>query len=133
MNIGTEVGKVLWFDKKKGYGFVKVIGPDSEFLNKDVFVHYSTIICESNFKALYPGECVSLNVEEDRDENTDKQYKTSNVTGIYGTGLMVDNNDFIIKVIRKSKDRLQDISDEESGVDDGQEEVSSENELNNTQ
>ena len=39
--IGKHVGNVLWFDQKKGYGFVKVINPDSEFLNKEIFVHYS--------------------------------------------------------------------------------------------
>ncbi len=33
-------GKVKWFDKKKGFGFI--IGPDQ----RDVFVHFSVIRCD---------------------------------------------------------------------------------------
>ena len=35
--MGKEVGNVLWFDQKKGYGFVKVTTPDSELNGKEVF------------------------------------------------------------------------------------------------
>ena len=46
----TNIGKVLWFDHKKGWGFIRVINPDSEYLDKEVFVHYSTIECNSSFR-----------------------------------------------------------------------------------
>ena len=40
------VGKVLWFDLKKGYGFIRSEG-------QDVFVHYSKIVApEGEFKQL---------------------------------------------------------------------------------
>jgi cold shock protein len=40
-------GRVLWFDNKKGYGFIKVEGTDEE-----VFVHYSSIQGGDGFKTL---------------------------------------------------------------------------------
>ena len=38
---GKEIGKVIWFDHKKGYGFIHIIS-DTENSNKDVFCHYSS-------------------------------------------------------------------------------------------
>ena len=29
MKVGTEVGNVIWFDQKKGFGFVKILTPGS--------------------------------------------------------------------------------------------------------
>ena len=60
--MGNEVGNVVWFDQKKGFGFIKVITPGSEYLNKEVFVHFSAIQSKNRFKKLYPGENVSLNI-----------------------------------------------------------------------
>ena len=101
--MNTEIGKVIWFDRKKGFGFVKLIDTKSKLHGKDVFVHYSSINSESNFKVLLPGECISIDVEENTDESNDKEFNTSNVTGLFGTKLMVDNEDYILKVIRKKE------------------------------
>jgi len=49
------IGKVKWFDPKKGYGFI--LGPDG----KDVFVHYSNIESDG-FKTLNDGQSVEYNV-----------------------------------------------------------------------
>ena len=46
------IGKVKWFDPKKGYGFI--IGDQGQ----DVFVHYTSIAGEG-FRALKDGETVS--------------------------------------------------------------------------
>jgi len=100
--IGNEVGNVIWFDQKKGFGFIKIITPESEYLEKEVFVHYSSVKSENRFKKLYPGENVSLNVIKNTSENTNgKEYICDNVTGLYGSPLLVDLPNFIIKVIRK--------------------------------
>ena len=100
--IGNEVGNVIWFDQKKGFGFIKIITPESEYLEKEVFVHYSSVNSENRFKKLYPGENVSLNVIKNTSENTNgKEYICDNVTGLYGSPLLVDLPNFIIKVIRK--------------------------------
>jgi len=51
------IGEVLWFDSKRGYGF---IGWDKNSVKqKDLFVHFSDITCEG-FKTLYKGQKVSF-------------------------------------------------------------------------
>jgi len=49
-------GRVKWFDKKKGYGFIEADGQG------DVFVHYSNIEGDG-FRLLKDGEEVSFEVE----------------------------------------------------------------------
>jgi len=49
------IGKVKWFDPKKGYGFI--IGDQGQ----DVFVHYTSIAGEG-FRALKDGETVSYDL-----------------------------------------------------------------------
>lgn len=53
----TEKGRVIWFDVKKGYGFVK------RSSGSDVFVHYSKIIAEAGeFRVLHEGDEVEFEV-----------------------------------------------------------------------
>ena len=100
--MGKEIGNVLWFDQKKGFGFVKVITPDSDLNGNEVFVHYSQIQCESSYKKLYPGENVSLDiVKNDAEDNNGKEFLSQNITGLYGTPLLVDNENYIVKIIRR--------------------------------
>ena len=49
------VGKVLWFNNAKGYGFLSREG------GPDVFVHYSAIQLEG-YKSLSEGEAVEFDV-----------------------------------------------------------------------
>jgi CspA family cold shock protein len=53
-------GKVKWFDKERGYGFISPLGG-----GKDLFVHY-TAIDGSGFKSLDEGEKVTYEVREGR-------------------------------------------------------------------
>ena len=102
VSYGSEVGNVIWFDQKKCFGFGRIINPGSEFLNNEIFVHYSTINSESNFKKLYPGENVSLDVEKNEGDEA-KQFIGKNVTGLFGSKLLVDNDTYSLKVIRKRR------------------------------
>jgi CspA family cold shock protein len=52
-------GKVKWFDGKKGFGFI--VPNDG---NGDVFVHYSAIKSDSEFKLLKEGMSVQYDVTE---------------------------------------------------------------------
>ena len=52
------VGRVKWFNERKGFGF---IGQDS---GDDVFVHFSAIQGDG-FKTLYEGEEVEFEIVED--------------------------------------------------------------------
>ncbi|MCD6405375.1 MAG: cold shock domain-containing protein [Planctomycetes bacterium] len=52
------VGKVKWFDGKKGYGFIEEDGT-----GKDVFVHYSNI-AGSGFRSLEDGDAVEFEIAE---------------------------------------------------------------------
>ena len=107
--IGNEVGNVIWFDQKKGFGFIKIITPESEYSEKEIFVHYSSVKSENRFKKLYPGENVSLDVIKNTSENTNgKEYICDNVTGLYGSSLLVDLPNFIIKVIRKRENNQEE-------------------------
>lgn len=52
-------GEVLWFDPKRGFGF---IGWEKEGVKqKDMFVHFSDVSCEG-FKTLYKSQKVSFGV-----------------------------------------------------------------------
>ena len=101
MKIEGNEYRTIWFDQKKGFGFIKIITPGSENNNKEVFVHYSAVKSENRFKKLYPGENVSLDVEKNPDESSNKEFISKNVTGLYGSLLMVDNQTYQFKVIRR--------------------------------
>jgi len=54
----VSVGKVKWFNSKKGYGFIKLDDGD-----KDIFVHYTSIKGDG-FKSLVEGEEVQFDLTE---------------------------------------------------------------------
>lgn len=51
------VGEVLWFDPKRGYGFIA--WEKDGVKQKDLFAHFSDIACEG-FKTLHKGQKVSF-------------------------------------------------------------------------
>lgn len=64
------IGKVKWFDSKKGYGFILT---DE---GREIFVHYTGIIAEG-FKALTEGQNVEFEIG-----NNEKGVQAMNVTVI---------------------------------------------------
>jgi len=53
-------GKVKWFDPKKGYGFI------SQDKGEDVFVHFSEIKTENEFKTLEQNQPVTFEIVESK-------------------------------------------------------------------
>jgi cold shock protein len=74
------VGKVVWFDAKRGYGFISRPG------EKDLFVHWSNIISEG-FKTLKKGQEVAFSIGL----NNRKQPKATDVV-VVGEAKVEDGN-----------------------------------------
>ena len=54
-----QEGTIKWFDAHRGYGFI-----EQEDRGKDVFVHYSSIIGDNEYKSLKEGDKVSFETEQ---------------------------------------------------------------------
>ena len=52
--VELSLGRVKWFDNKKGYGFLENEDGD------DVFVHYRSILTDADYKVLHEGEQVEF-------------------------------------------------------------------------
>ena len=59
VSAAMAIGKVKWFDEKKGYGFI--IPEDG---TADIFVHYSSIKTDTEFKSLKEGMAVQFDITE---------------------------------------------------------------------
>jgi cold shock protein len=59
MTDGKFTGEVLWFDPTRGFGFIS--WEKDGVAQKDMFVHFSDVICEG-FKTLYKHQKVSFNL-----------------------------------------------------------------------
>jgi CspA family cold shock protein len=68
----THRSKVKWFDGKKGYGFIE--HPEG---GTDIFVHYSAIKSEQQYKMLEQGVPVEYELIE-----TSKGLQAQNVTPV---------------------------------------------------
>ena len=96
----TEVGQVIRFDHRKGYGFIDVLNKDSDNYGRELFFHYSQINCENSFKKVFPGEVVSFDVEKRKDNNNDKEVCV-NIRGVHGSKMMIDHPRYIFKITPK--------------------------------
>lgn len=57
--MATRTSTVKWFDAKKGYGFIH--HPEE---GEDVFVHYTQIESDQDFKTLRTGQTVEFEMED---------------------------------------------------------------------
>lgn len=73
-------GRVLWFDIRKGFGFIdaSITLPDGS--NADVFVHYSKIISPpGEFKVLQEGDYVEFELFFQDRKNGGTKHQAKNV------------------------------------------------------
>lgn len=90
---GLHTGQVKWFNRRRGYGFIKILESrqneesNESFIGKDVFVHQSHIKPQkSTYRSLEENEYVELGLSVD-DKNVTQAV---NVTGILGGTLLCD-------------------------------------------
>lgn len=101
------VGRVEWFNIKKGFGFIKVLDDtDEKFKDMTIFCHQSNIspVDDSTFRKLFPGEYVSFECTVKEDEG---KSEATNVRGINGGPLLIDNESFNFKFFPKVKRESQ--------------------------
>jgi len=81
------LGRVKWFDNKKGYGVICVL--DGIRQGADVFAHHASIVTgEDQYRYLVSGEYVSC-IPIDS-VNKSIQYAASNIKGVLGGPLMCE-------------------------------------------
>jgi cold shock CspA family protein len=118
---GAFLGRVDWFDSRKGYGFVVNMTRGSsdstdstDSTESGVFVHYSDIVVNNEqnvYKKLHPGEYVSF----DKGERDDKVV-CLNVRGVNGGPLLTENTEYRYKVFRSRNHNY--VQGEEEEVDE---------------
>ena len=84
-----NIGIVKWFNSSSGFGFITVLSGDSEFVGKDIFVHYSNLRTkESQYKYLVMGEYVDFAVTKAHNEKY--EYFAEDISGILGGNIMCE-------------------------------------------
>uniref|UniRef100_A0A6C0CXX6 CSD domain-containing protein n=1 Tax=viral metagenome TaxID=1070528 RepID=A0A6C0CXX6_9ZZZZ len=93
------MGRVDWFNVKKGYGFIHVLNND-DFKDRTLFCHQSNISPEEQetFRKLFPGEYVSFDIT---DKNDNKE--ATDVRGVNDGPLLIDNKSFNFKCFPKTR------------------------------
>ena len=87
-SVGSELGRVKWFNSRKGFGFVTLLNGENE--NTDVFVHHSHVcVDQEQYKYLVEGEYVSLDVHP-VEGNAEWKHQAANVRGVSGGQLMCE-------------------------------------------
>ena len=113
--IGECIGRVKWFSKPKGFGFITIIN-DCEHNGTEAFCHFSNIMSD-NYKILFPGEFVSCNVTQN---NKDGRIGCFNVRGIKGYPLLTDNEESHHRSLPKNNNHQRNVvRDEDPDGGDG--------------
>ena len=99
VEFGSNTGQVVRFFNRKGYGFIKDLNDDNDY-----FVHNTDInLSGEGYRKLYPGEYVSYNLVE-----RDGKQVCSDVRGVMGYPLLVENAEHTYRVYPKHTSRLHD-------------------------
>lgn len=82
------IGRVKWFNKKAGYGFIEY-KDTTKSEDANVFVHYTGLkVTNSQYKYLVQGEYIEFVLE--KCSSGPHEFKAADITGIHGGGLMCE-------------------------------------------
>jgi hypothetical protein len=103
-NVVTEAdrytGRVKWFNKKSGYGFINVT--DGPKAGNDIFVHHTSISVDGElYKYLVEGEYVQFEFTETKDEK--HEFQAADVSGINRGKLMCET----LNEVRSARSKYQ--------------------------
>ena len=83
-------GQVKWFNVKAGYGFITVIKGADDLLQKDIFVHFSSLnVKNTQYRYLVQGEYVEFELV--KPANDKYEFHATSVSGICGGTLLCEN------------------------------------------
>ena len=88
-------GQVKWFNSKSGYGFITIKNKCAR-INTDIFVHYTNINTNSQYKYLVQGEYVEFNLLNS--SNTNHEFQAVNISGILNGELMCQCRRSVLRV-----------------------------------
>ena len=72
-------GRVKWFNKSAGYGFITATNGDNK--DQDIFAHHSALhVTKDQFRYLVEGEYVSFLWSKSGKENSEHKWQASEVT-----------------------------------------------------
>ena len=84
---GTYSGRVKWFNRTQGWGFITITG--EEFTNDDVFVYWNSLdVGKEQYRYLVNGEYVTFGISWNKDAK--HPYQATNVKGAQGGQLMCE-------------------------------------------
>lgn len=83
-------GRVKWFNKNAGYGFITALDGDKD-KEGDIFVHHSAVhVSSDQFRYLVEGEYVNFLWTNSGSDDEEHKWHATNVTGICGGPLMCE-------------------------------------------
>lgn len=84
---GTYSGRVKWFNRTQGWGFITITGED--FSGDDVFVYWNSLdVGKEQYRYLVNGEYVTFGISWNKDAK--HPYQATNVKGAQGGQLMCE-------------------------------------------
>lgn len=82
-------GRVKWFNKNSGYGFITAV--DGDHCGEDIFVHHSVLNVEKDqFRYLVDGEYVTFVWSESGKDSQQHKWQASSVTGVCAGPLLCE-------------------------------------------
>lgn len=87
----TTTGRVKWFNKSAGYGFITAM--DGDHKGDDIFVHHSNLdVSKDQFRYLVEGEYINFSWSPSGNDNSKHEWQATSVSGICEGPLMCETH-----------------------------------------